>query len=47
MVHLINMYENLADENVSAPNNPPVAQFSGEDAAKIMQTLISLSLIHI
>ena len=37
----MDIYENLADENVSAPNNPHVAQFSGEDAAKIMQTLIS------
>ena len=37
----MDIYENLADENVSAPNNPPVAQFSGEDAAKIMQTLLS------
>lgn len=37
----MDMYENLADENVSVPNNPPVMQFSGEEAAKIMQTLLS------
>lgn len=37
----MDIYENLADENVAAPKNPPVVQFSGKDASAIMQTLLS------